>query len=274
MNKSIVTGKTPLEKSVSSGSSPKIAWRTDRFTQLINNHGYEAYVDKAMRCPCVDKTSGGALSNCKNCLGRGYFFVDRKNTKVISQSMNNSKKYEQWSETNKGIAKITAYGIDRLGIMDRIILLPLIAYYYEILKPVEYDDELLAYPIYEPIEVEQIFLFKSSGEKLIPLTSEQYTVDGNKIVFSKDLEDLVPSDDINDLAANLSVAIRYSYHPVYHVIEINRELMMVNDVNKCQLNKTGLKNMPINVMAKKAHYIFDAQKFDSELLENTVYPTP
>lgn len=30
--------------------------------------------------------------------------------------------------------------------------------------------------------------------------------------------------------------------------------------------------MPINVLARKAHYIFDAQKFGEESFENTVMP--
>lgn len=274
MAKSIISDKQPLIKSVSNESSPNVKWRHGDFTKLINNHGYEAYIDKAMRCPCVDKTTGSPMSNCKNCLGRGYFFIDRKKTKVISQSMNNSKNFEEWSETNKGKAKITAYGIDRLGFMDRIILLPLISYYYEVVRPIEFDNELVAYPIYEPIEISQIYLFVESITKLMPLTKDQYTINGNKVTFSNDISELVPNNDINAPYANISIAIRYSYHPVYHVIDINRELMMVKDSGGCNESNKGLKNMPVNVLARKAHYIFDAQNYDSELLENTIFPTP
>lgn len=270
MAKSIISGKTPksfLLRGIS--KSPKIKWRLDVFQNLVDNNGYEAYIDKAMRCPCVDKTSGAALPNCKNCLGRGYFFVDRKLTTVISQSMNNKKHFEQWSETNRGIAKITALGVDKMSFMDRIILLPLTANYYEVLRPTVFNDELLAYPIYEPIEISNIFLFKNQKEKLIPLTKEQYQIIDNKIVFDKTIIDLVPSNDVNSTEADLSVAIHYSYHPVYHVVEINRELMKVHD-SGCNNNGTR-KDMPINVLAKKAHYIFDAQRYDNELLENTKY---
>jgi hypothetical protein len=91
----------------------------------------------------------------------------------------------------------------------------------------------------------------------------------NKIVFDKTIIDLVPSNDVNSTEADLSVAIHYSYHPVYHVVEINRELMKVHD-SGCNNNGTR-KDMPINVLAKKAHYIFDAQRYDNELLENTKY---
>lgn len=272
MGKSIVTGRIPISTSSTITGGKKALWRVKDFEILIQSQGYPAYIDKAMRCPCVEKVSGSPQSTCKNCLGRGYFFIDRKQATVISQSMNNKKHQENFGETNKGIARITTKGVDKLSFMDRIILLPLIAYYQEVIRPISYEDELIAYPIYEPIDITNIFLFKEGGVKLVNLTPDQYSIEDNKIIFVDEIRDLLPVEDINNPTPVISIAIRYSYHPVYHVIEGNRELMKVHGRKQCSPSSGKFQDMPNNVLAKKAHFIFDAQKYDEELFDNTVYP--
>ena len=225
-----------------------------------------------MRCPCVDKATGQALSTCKNCLGRGWFFVDRTETRIIAQHMDSKKRYLDWGEVNRGTASITTKGIDKVGFMDRIILLQLQEFYSEILRPELYEGELLAYPVYEPLEISNMFLFLGDYTKLEPIPSEMYVVDKNKIVFDQSLLSILPVEDVNQKTPNMSVSVRYSHYPVYHVIDVNRELMKVRESKLCSFDDSELRQMPINVLARKAHYIFDAQKFGEESFENTVMP--
>lgn len=270
--KSIITDKTTAYQTPPASMSPHVGWDVNKFETLIQTQGYDAFIDRALRCPCVDKATGQALSTCKNCLGRGWFFVDRTETRLIAQHMDNKKRYENWSEVNRGTASITTKGIDKLGFMDRIILTQLEGYYSEILNPVLFGGELIAYPVYEPLEVTNIFLFVGDYTKLEPIPEEMYKIDKNKIVFDQSLLSVLPVEDVNQKQPNMSVSIRYSHFPVFHVIDANRELMKVRESRFCTYDDEKLRQMPINVLARKAHYIFDAQKFGEESFENTVMP--
>lgn len=270
--KSIITDKPIAYQTPAAQINPRIGWRVDDFDKLIQTQGYDAYIDRAMRCPCVDKATGQALSTCKNCLGRGWFFVDRTETRIIAQHMDSKKRYLDWGEVNRGTASITTKGVDKVGFMDRIVLLQLQEYYSEILRPENYEGELLAYPVYEPLEITNMFLFIGDYTKLEPIPKEMYVIDKNKIVFDQSLLSILPVDDVNQKTPNMSVSVRYSHYPVYHVIDINRELMKVRESKLCSFDDEQLRQMPINVLARKAHYIFDAQKFGEESFENTVMP--
>lgn len=270
--KSIITDKPIAYQTPAAPIDPRVGWRVDDFERLIQSQGYDAYIDRAMRCPCVDKATGQALSTCKNCLGRGWFFVDRTETRIIAQHMDSKKRYLDWGEVNRGTASITTKGIDKVGFMDRIILLQLQEFYSEILRPELYEGELLAYPVYEPLEISNMFLFLGDYTKLEPIPSEMYVVDKNKIVFDQSLLSILPVEDVNQKTPNMSVSVRYSHYPVYHVIDINRELMKVRESKLCSFDDSELRQMPINVLARKAHYIFDQAAYGDEQYENTVMP--
>ena len=273
--KSIITDKPTVFQTPASAINPRVGWDVNNFETLIQTQGYDAFIDRALRCPCVDKATGQALSTCKNCLGRGWFFIDRTETRLIAQHMDSKKRYENWSEVNRGTASITTKGIDKLGFMDRIILTQLEEFYSEIIRPIFYQGEIIAYPVYEPLKITNMFLFSSDNEKLVPIMPDEYTVDKNKIVFSLGIQDKIAISDMNIKAKSeipISISIRYSHYPVYHVIDINRELMKVRESRFCSFDDEKLRQMPINVLARKAHYIFDAQKFGEESFENVVMP--
>ena len=273
--KSIITDKTTAYQTPPASMSPHVGWDVNKFETLIQTQGYDAFIDRALRCPCVDKATGQALSTCKNCLGRGWFFVDRTETRLIAQHMDSKKRYENWSEVNRGTASITTKGIDKLGFMDKIILTQLEEFYSEIIRPIYFQGEIIAYPVYEPLKVTDMFLFSSDNEKLISIKEDEYVIDGNKIVFDLGIQDKISIDDMNVKNKSeipISISIRYSHFPVYHVIDVNRELMKVRESRFCSYNDEKLRQMPINVLARKAHYLFDAQKFGEESFENTVLP--
>lgn len=267
--KSIITQHPIVAQTPPSLGLPKPHWDVMKFEGLIYNNGYDAYLERALRCPCVDKSSGQALSTCKNCLGRGWFFVDKRQTRVVVQSMENIRRNTQTGEVNYGNARITARASDKLGFMDRVMLLDLEAWYTEILNPTMYQDELIAYPVYEPIAVTNIYLYGGTDVKLIPLKKEQYTIDGNKIVFNQSIIDLVPVDDMNQKQPEITISIRYSYHPVYHIVDGNRELTKVRD-KMCSYTDEQLTQVPMLYIGRKAHYIFDQQRYNNVAFENTV----
>ena len=267
--KSILTQHPVVGQTSPSLNIPKPIWDVEKFESLIYRNGYDAYLERALRCPCVDRSTGQALSTCKNCLGRGWFFVDKRETRIVAQSMENLRRNSQTGEINHGIARLTARAVDKLGFMDRVMLLDLEAWYTEILNPMMFNNELIAYPIYEPIKISNIYLYGGDDVKLIPLNESQYMIDGNKIVFDSGLIDQVPVEDLNQKIPEITISIRYSYHPVYHVIDANRELTKVRDKG-CSFSDDNLRQIPMLYLARKAHYIFDAQKYNNEAFENTV----
>ena len=267
--RSIITQHPITAQTPPSLDLPKPHWDVNKFEGLIYNMGYDAYIEKALRCPCCDKATGQALSTCHNCLGRGWFFVDKRQTRIVAQSMENLRRNSQTGEINHGTARITARASDKLGFMDRVMLLDLTAWYTELLNPIEYEDELIAYPVYEPLEISNIYLYGGDNVKLIPLTPSQYNISGNKIIFDKSLEELVPVEDMNQKFPEMTISIRYSYHPVYHIIDANRELTKVREKG-CFFSDDNLRQVPMLYIGRKAHYIFDAQRFNNNAFENTV----
>ena len=274
--RSIITNSVTAYQTPPAAINPRVGWDVNRFETLIQTQGYDALIDRALRCPCCDKATGQAMSTCKNCGGRGWFFVDRTETRLLAQHMDSKKRYDEWSQVNRGTASITTRGIDKLGFMDRIILTQLEEWFSETLHPVLFDGQLIAYPIYEPLEITNMFLFASDTAPLVPLSADMYSVVGNKIVFSENVLNLVDLEsldikDVNEIP--LHITIRYSHYPVYHVIDMNRELMRVREGKLCgQGYDEYLRQMPINVLARKAHYIFDNQKWDEVYYDNTVIP--
>ena len=272
-NKKSILTKPITFQTPASNVDQRTGWRVNDFEKLIQTHGYDAYIDRALRCPCVDRATGQALSTCRNCLGRGWFFIDRTETRLIAQRMDNKKKYQDWSEINRGTASITTKGVDKLGFMDRIILLQLESYYSEIIRPRFFRDEIIAYPVYEPLFITNMYLFASDNEKLIPISEDQYKLEGNKITFDLGLQDLIDVTDVNVKNMSeipISISVRYAHNPVFHIIEANRELMKVRESKFCSYNDDDLRQMPINALARKAQYIFDAQKFGEESFENSI----
>lgn len=267
--KSIITQYPITAQTPPSTDLPRPVWDVGKFDSLIYNNGYQAYIDRALRCPCVDRSTGQALSTCSNCLGRGWFFVDRRETKVVAQSMANIRRNSDTGEINRGTARITARAVDRLGFMDRVILLELVAYFTEVLRPIYYNEELVAFPIYEPLEITNMYLYIGDTVKLQPLSEDMYKIKGNRIVFSDDIADLIDVSDVNQKQPDISISVRYSYNPCYHVLDANRELTRVREKN-CVFSNDQLRDIPINVLARKAHYIFDNQIYGRELLDNTV----
>lgn len=256
--------------------NPRVGWDVNRFETLIQTQGYDAFIDRALRCPCCDRATGQAMSTCKNCGGRGWLFVDRVQTRLLAQHMDSKKRYEDWSQVNRGTASITTRGIDKLGFMDRIILTDLEEWFSETLHVVDFNGQLVAYPIYEPLEISNMLLLVSDSAPLLPLDASMYNVVGNKIVFSNDVVNLVDVaaldiTDVNQIPVHIT--IRYSHFPVYHVIDMNRELMRVREGKLCgEGYDDHLRQMPINALARKAHYIFDNQTWDQSFYDNTVIP--
>ena len=124
--------------------------------------------------------------------------------------------------------------------------------------------------MYEPLEITDIFLHVADGEPLRPLTTAEFRVDKNRVVFSKDLIGMVESNDPNAKAGNLTVSVRYKHYPVYHIIDVDRELMQVREGKPCAARREALTAMPVKVVGRKAEYVFPPMRYGDVPYDNTV----
>lgn len=242
--KAVIT-KSPAESTVG-----QVNFDKQRFDSTVFDKGQKVYIDKALQCPCRISANNSALSDCQNCLGKGFIFIDRKETNVVIQGLFSNKKYETWSETTQGMARLTARAIDRVSIMDKITLLNSDGIYNEVIRPKQFEGKFLAYTVYEPIEIQDILYFIKSDKKLVRLTTKDYTLEGDKLIFSDELS-------FNEKVA---VTIRYVHKLAYHVIDMNRDVMSVKQT-ACKENPTLDNRMPISGFLRKAHYIFDQNRY-------------
>lgn len=244
-----------------------------KFEDLITDKGYEAYIDRAIQCPCRVKASGQALSDCQNCGGVGWFYIDRQKTKIACIAMSNRNKYETWTTSNAGTVSISTRPVDKLGWMDRVSLIELESWFSQAiyLKQLQ-DNSYFTFLTYEPITVFDVFLFKGSAVPVAYLTPDKYAISGNKI--------LVPLSTITDLnidssITEFSISIRYTHNPAYYIIDINRDLIKQTTVNDCGNPIPNKTNLPLNCIGKRAHFVLNAANFTNDnLFNNTPNRTP
>lgn len=265
-HKKPVTFETPAELNSSSVA------RLDKqhFDDVVYSKGYDSYIEKAMRCPCSLKVNGDALPNCRNCGGTKFVFINKKLTKVVSQGMNRQTKFLNWSEADRGNISVTVRDDDKLAFMDRITNLNLVSTYAETVRIKKISGKLIAYTIYPIIVPTEVFLFDTSDKPLKQWNLlEDFTLEDNKIIpnFSK-------YKNLN--LDEVSISVRYTHHPQYHVIDITRDAVSqmgaLKECGNTTLN-TEYAALPISAVARKAHYVFDQPGDNGEsLFDNTYIP--
>jgi hypothetical protein len=239
----------------------QVRFESQRFNALVFDKGYEVWLDRAYRCPCSITGAGQPLVSCDNCLGVGWIFTDRSETRIAVQGIKADVKYENWSKTTAGTARITARAIDKLAFMDRIILKDVEGYYNEIIRVRNNGTTRIGYTEYPIIEIEDIFLFDTDKTPLKRL------VQGTDYTIEKESKIILTPAASTKPAPVLSV--RYRHYMTYHIIDMNRDIMKVREKG-CLMPEEMLKEMPVAGLARKAHYLFDNMKYEEEdrLIEN------
>lgn len=255
-----IVSTTPLDV-----GNPQANWDRKKFDDLISDKGYQCIIERALRCPCRNSPTGQAMSDCMNCSGTGWFFIDKQKTTVVCQAMSHRTKYEVWTEANMGIVNISTRPQDKLGFMDRVSLLDLESWFTQVLNlKLSTTDatKYFSFLIYNPIKVFEVYIFENSQKPLLYLEVDNYTIECNKILINKAYLD-------NLEITNPVVTIRYTHNPTYHIIDVNRDLIKQKSISNVDVS---VVNFPLNCIGKRAHYILDAPNFDGErAFDNTNY---
>ena len=236
---------------------PRVDFIEDRYRLIIEQKGVAVEVEKAIQCACKTSSMNG-ISDCQNCGGTGWIFVNPIVTRMVLQGMGVSKDQEPWSEAIKGTVRVSCHASQELSYMDRITRLNGISYFSEVLEFKTKLGTSFAYAAYKMTNVSYLGLFMGPTEAFKRLVRDvDFTVERNIIK-------LLPSVQLPDMD-QITASIRYSHAPTFHIMDVTREAVdnFIYDGKKEQV-----QYLPVSAMARRAHFIADMENLSSNRIIN------
>ena len=237
--------KSILQSPIPALSNASPEFMRSEFDSAVYLKGYEVVIEKALRCPCNAPDS--PLTDCQNCFGTGYFYVNPVSTHALITGINGNNDYKRWSEELIGTINVTVTDTDKpnMGYFDRITIQKEYSYFSENL-PVRTDGEnFFIFTTYKPLSIYSIHVFDGSTMPLRQLSVADYKVsDANPycIILTA------------DMALNPVVSVYYQHQLEFHVLDFPHEVRASWKKNKesGQLERTRL---PIQAVARRTHLI-------------------
>lgn len=234
----------------------------NEFDKLIYQKGYRVVWEKALECPCKSVRTN-QQSNCKNCGGTGFLFINPNEIRVVLRNMNENTAYKAWSQENLGNVAISAMNKDRLVNMDRLTLIESEANFNEVRHfKISQDNILFAYCSYIICSVDYVGLFVNETTQLTRLVEGiDFTFEGNRLFLTNKYVAGFVDDN------TYSVTIRYIHKPQYYVVDINRQ---VANSRKAFGGVEEFQNLPIAAVGRRAHFVLETENINhSRLLNNS-----
>jgi hypothetical protein len=222
-------------------SGPQVYHNLDDFEGLIAGHGQPVELATALGCPCRDATTGSAQQTCSSCLGMGYLFPLVHNTLAVLQQLGATRKAYNWAEATLGTVSISITNADKLGHMDRLTLLKAETTYQQqatIYAPIAPGDPALTVLVYPPLTIEHAYTWNPATHQAEPLP------DGAILAQTERVLALDPA------LAGRQLAIRYRHRPVYHIVEIPRDIMTAPSDPTAKL-----RSFPLHAIGRRAHLL-------------------
>ena len=239
----------------------RVDFHRNDFEKLIAQKGREVIKEQGILCPCKSKASN-QQSNCKNCGGSGFLFINPVKTRLVLQGMEITPNYKSWSEEIIGDLKVTGSDTEELSFMDRITMLDGRAIFNEVIFFKTKDTVRFSFTAYDIKEILYIAYFEGVENKLRKLAlNVDYVFEKNIIRLTNPL--LIPVQDF------ISVTVRYVHAPAYLMIDMKRESMESFEL----LDRERLIHLPISGTARRAHYILTAPNLNGDRLLDNNIPT-
>ena len=264
--KTIINTQPP--QGASSFSSPQFKKRD--FDSVEWRRGYEIAYEKALPCPCKSPSTN-QQSNCQNCGGSGWSFINPLRTRGIITGMNHNTEFKKWSQEDRGYANISMMDRENVCFMDRITVLDAESNFAEVRHIKKFDpgsgDKLFVYTSYQIKSIFYVGLFEGETVKYKQLILDtDYTFELNRLIVDDSY--LAQFTAAND---DLSIVVRYKHAPEYYVVDFNRDTMN-------QFKLTGkfeeTEKYPISCVGRRAHYILDADNFNYTRILNNSFDEP
>lgn len=229
---------------------------TDEFDAAVYTKGYPVWWDQMMPCPCKEKLGNSPRVTCKNCHGRGFILSKRLETRAVIQQMNASTQYKDWSIERVGTASITALSKDRYSYMDRITLFDATQQISQLAYPITLsDNKVIALLDYPPIELLDIRMFNGDDNPLLIINPEDIIISDEGELDLENIKDKLYVRGKGDytISSATGLAIRYTFHPSYHIIDSTRDIMIspIDGANKEQIRY----KFPCHYVGMKSHLV-------------------
>jgi len=262
MNKVITTQSSP---NLIGQASPE--FDLNSFEAALWSKGYSVLVEQAFKCPCRTN-SNQPLTDCKNCLGVGWIFINPVKTKALITSINKDTKYKSWSEELIGTVSVSLMYKDGISFMNRITLvnnsnIENKSKYSDTVRVRDVDGEPFVFLAYKPIDLLRVYAFNGSDKALVKLPEDSYSVsDENDYVLNIDY-DFSSMPEFNGY-----LTVLYTHELQYHVIDIPHDVR--NSYIKNDDGQEEQINMPVNAYARKAQNVIDISNRDgSGVIDNS-----
>ena len=242
---------------------PRADLNKAEFDNLVFQKGRDVYLETAIQCPCKSDVTN-QQSNCKNCGGTGWVFINKRKTRMVLTAIDVVNEYKPWSEELRGTVNVTSHVEDELSIMDRITAIDGESIHNEVLFLRQKANNVFAYATYDIKKVLYIALFNGENNKLDRLFNEvDFTIKNNVILFKN-------KNFHFDKVTDNSITIRYIHAPQFHVIEMRRDTMQSFIWSN---NREVNQNLPVSAIARRAHYQLSGQNINRDLLIDNSYDT-
>jgi len=237
-------------------------WSKTEFDGAINDRGYKCTTEKAIRCPCINITTGSPLASCQNCGGTGWVYIMKKEgVKIVLQGMGYNDKYFNWTQANTATARATIWDIEKLVYMDKLTLEDTTTNYSQHTNILQFDRELYAFATYPIEEVLGVYAFLAPNEKL------KLLIENVDFTFKKGQNILFFSEKMLSLP-NKTISIHYKHKPQYIVIDILRDVIQQKIVKVGDTTEV-LESLPPSYIARRLHFAMNINYLgNSTILDN------
>lgn len=227
---------------------PQVQFRPNDFNAAIWAHGYDIICEQAVRCPCQG-TAGAPHSDCQNCHGFGYIFVNPYKTKALITGLNRNTQYVQWSPELIGTAAITVRDEDKdhITYFSRVTVADERAVFSEaILARDMGGGAVAAFTSYAPIEIVSVWKYSAPDAPLVRLGAGNYGISANNPYCIEFFN--------NSVGADVMVSLLYKHRVEYHIVDLPHEIRASLGRNK-KSGQFEILKMPIQGIGRRTHLI-------------------
>lgn len=234
-----------LIKRIAEVTRDRVDFDHTKFKKITDSKGYILDWYSGMICPCRKDVTEQPISNCVNCGGSGFYFLDPVEITGIISSAVMQKNYINWSEALQGTAYLSVQPDNKIGWMDKIVVKTALTSFSEVMTV--YLDGTTK-KVKTHYSVDEI----TANYKFLGATSPHYDIPINFIQVNPSvLNELIITDD-NVLVGD-RITVLYKYNPTYLVIEL------LNDFRNTFVTKgyedDRLKKLPLRALIKRMHLV-------------------